>query len=117
MLARTGRGWRALSGARRRVVQDSEWPNRGRRSGEARVPGAGLEPARPEGAPDFKSPLAISVYLGRSELFLLTPPIRPSLRGQTLGLSRPVSLPLCCHPATPQRAPAFHKRTENAQCS
>ena len=45
------------------------------------------------GTPDFKSPSLISVYLGGSEFFLLTKPIRRSNRLRHLGLSRRVSLP------------------------
>ena len=66
------------------------------------MPGAGLEPARPlRGTPDFKSPLPISAYLGGSEFFLLTGPIRPSDRLRPLGLSRRVSLPLLLPPREP----------------
>src|SRR5438552_3439063 len=55
----------------------------------------------PKGTPDFKSPLPISVYLGRSEFFLLTGPIVPSHRRRSLGLSRRVSLPPSLPPLNP----------------
>ena len=53
----------------------------------------------PRGTPDFKLPLSVSACLGRSELFLLTRPVRPFHRRRPLGSSRWVSLPLLCHPA------------------
>ena len=62
------------------------------------MPGGTRTRTPPEGTPDFKSPLPISVYLGRSEVFLLTRPIRPSHRRGHLGLSRWVSLPLLLPP-------------------
>ena len=68
------------------------------------MPGAGLEPARPQrGHLIFKSPLRVSVYLGRSELFLLTRPLRPPHQCRRLGLSRRVSLALLTPP--PRRVP------------
>ena len=99
MLGRTGR---SQEGAERREAADGvralRWRAFAAAQGSESAGGGTRTRTPPRGTPDFKSPLRASVYLGRSELFLLTRPLRPPHQCRHLGLSRWVSLPLLLPP-------------------